>query len=109
METLPTPQLEESEGMAFLEQMASFASLASPKKSSPGKTPESSAVRSNMWRPDLRYRSLVEKLPVVTFMASLDDTVQELYVSPQIETLLGFTQEEWLENPILWYPATASG
>src|SRR6202034_596660 len=45
----------------------------------------------------------VEKLPVVTFMASLNDTVQELYVSPQIEALLGFTPEEWLDNPILWF------
>ena len=46
---------------------------------------------------------LVERLPVVTFMASLDDTIQEVYVSPQIETLLGFTQEQWLDNPILWF------
>jgi PAS domain S-box-containing protein len=26
-----------------------------------------------------------------------------LYVSPQIEALLGFTQQEWLGDPILWY------
>jgi PAS domain S-box-containing protein len=26
-----------------------------------------------------------------------------LYVSPQIEQLLGFTQREWLEDPVLWY------
>ena len=26
-----------------------------------------------------------------------------VYVSPQIERLLGFTAEEWLSNPILWY------
>ena len=26
-----------------------------------------------------------------------------LYVSPQIETLLGFTPEEWTSNPNLWY------
>ena len=51
----------------------------------------------------MRYRSLIEKLPVVTFMAGLDESVEELYVSPQIETLLGFTQEEWLENPFLWF------
>jgi PAS domain S-box-containing protein len=39
----------------------------------------------------------------VTFMAALDGGAQELYVSPQIEKLLGFSQKEWLENPILWY------
>jgi PAS domain S-box-containing protein len=50
-----------------------------------------------------RYRALVEQIPVVTFLAALDEDIQELYVSPQIENLLGFTQEQWLENPFLWY------
>ncbi|HUE16092.1 MAG TPA: response regulator, partial [Planctomycetaceae bacterium] len=27
----------------------------------------------------------------------------EFYVSPQIEVMLGFTQEEWLGDPFLWY------
>ncbi|MGH7221810.1 MAG: PAS domain-containing sensor histidine kinase, partial [Gemmataceae bacterium] len=49
------------------------------------------------------YRTLVEQLPAVTFMAALDEELHELYVSPQIETLLGFSQQEWLANPILWY------
>jgi len=52
---------------------------------------------------DARYRTLVENIPAVTFMAALDEGANELYVSPQIETLLGFSQQEWLENPILWY------
>ena len=45
----------------------------------------------------------MEKLPAVTFMAALDAGVNSLYVSPQIETLLGFTQKQWLEDPVLWY------
>lgn len=52
---------------------------------------------------ELRYRTLIEQIPAVTFMAALDEGLHELYVSPQIETLLGFSQEEWLGNPILWY------
>jgi PAS domain S-box-containing protein len=54
-------------------------------------------------RLEARYRTLVEEIPAVTFMASLDGGVSELYVSPQIEELLGFTQQEWVEDPILWY------
>ena len=50
-----------------------------------------------------RFRALVEQIPVVTFLGALDQDVQELYVSPQIEKLLGFTQKEWLQNPFLWY------
>jgi PAS domain S-box-containing protein len=52
---------------------------------------------------EARYRTLVEQMPVVTFLAALNGGVNELYVSPQIESLLGFTQKEWLENPVLWY------
>jgi PAS domain S-box-containing protein len=52
---------------------------------------------------EARYRSLVEGIPAVTFMAALDEGVNELYVSPQIERLLGFSQREWLDNPILWF------
>ena len=36
-------------------------------------------------------------------MAALDGSRNELYVSPQIEAMLGFSQKEWLEDPILWF------
>ena len=36
-------------------------------------------------------------------MAYLDRGIGEAYVSPQIEALLGFTQEEWLNDPVRWY------
>jgi PAS domain S-box-containing protein len=52
---------------------------------------------------EARYRSLVEQIPAVTFMAVLGEGANEVYVSPHIEALLGFTQQEWLENPFLWY------
>ena len=50
-----------------------------------------------------RYQTLIEQIPAVVFMASLDEGIGEAYVSPQIESLLGFTQEEWLQDPVLWY------
>jgi diguanylate cyclase (GGDEF)-like protein/PAS domain S-box-containing protein len=52
---------------------------------------------------ELRYRALMDNIPAVTFIASLDSERNELYISPQIETLLGFTQAEWLADPFLWY------
>jgi formate hydrogenlyase transcriptional activator len=54
-------------------------------------------------RADARYRALVEQIPAVTFMAALDGSASELYVSPQIEELLGFSAQEWLDQPFLWY------
>jgi PAS domain S-box-containing protein len=52
---------------------------------------------------ELRYRSLVEQIPAVVFTAALDGGAHDLYVGPQIEALLGYTQEEWLRDPVLWY------
>ena len=55
--------------------------------------------------PDIeaRYRTLVEQIPAVVFMAFLDKGIGEAYVSPQIEAMLGFSQEEWLNDPVRWY------
>jgi PAS domain S-box-containing protein len=52
---------------------------------------------------EARYRTLVEQIPAVVFMAFLDKGIGEAYVSPQIEAMLGFTQEEWLNDPVRWY------
>jgi PAS domain S-box-containing protein len=52
---------------------------------------------------DDKYRTLVEQLPAVVFMAYLDRGIGEAYVSPRIEEILGFTQAEWLEDPVRWY------
>jgi PAS domain S-box-containing protein len=52
---------------------------------------------------EAKYRALVEQLPAVVFMAYLDRGIGEAYVSPQIEATLGFSQAEWLEDPVLWY------
>ena len=49
------------------------------------------------------YRTLVEQIPAVVFMALLDKGTGEAYVSPQIEELLGFSQAEWLNDPVRWY------
>jgi len=52
---------------------------------------------------DAKYRTLVEQLPAVVFMAYLDRGIGEAYVSPRIEEVLGFSQAEWLEDPVRWY------
>jgi PAS domain S-box-containing protein len=52
---------------------------------------------------ETKYRTLIEQIPAVVFMAYLDRGLGEAYVSPQIETLLGFTQSDWLGDPVRWY------
>jgi two-component system sensor histidine kinase UhpB len=48
------------------------------------------------------YRTLVEQIPMVTYIAPLDKVKGTLYISPQIEALLGYSPEEWLADPGLW-------
>jgi PAS domain S-box-containing protein/putative nucleotidyltransferase with HDIG domain len=52
-----------------------------------------------------KYRALVMHLPTVIYTNPLDDASSTLYVSPQIERLLGYTPQEWLADPELWSKA----
>jgi PAS domain S-box-containing protein len=63
-------------------------------------TPGSEAPLLNM---EAKYRALVEQIPAVVFMAYLDKGIGEAYVSPEIEKALGYSQSEWLEDPVRWY------
>jgi PAS domain S-box-containing protein len=49
-----------------------------------------------------RFRTLVEQLPAITYVAALDAESSTLYTSPQIETMLGFSQDEWMADHTLW-------
>lgn len=69
----------------------------------PGATRERRQSESAVPNVVERYRALVEQIPAVVFMANLDQGIGEAYVSPQIERALGFSQAEWLEDPVRWY------
>ncbi|HBA82816.1 MAG TPA: hypothetical protein DCZ95_01860 [Verrucomicrobia bacterium] len=49
-----------------------------------------------------KYRTLVEKLPAVTYMAALNKRFGTLFVSSQIESMLGFTPQEVVAQPDFW-------
>ena len=49
-----------------------------------------------------RYRSIVEHIPAVTYIDALDDAASTLYMSPQVEALLGYAPDEWMSDPDLW-------
>ena len=51
---------------------------------------------------EMRYRTLVEQLANVTYIAKLGLHGEWLYVSPQIEATLGFSPSEWMNEPGLW-------
>ena len=57
---------------------------------------------------DLRYKTLVEQIPAVVFHAPLDfgigsSGVGKCYISSYVQSVLGYTQQEWLGDPLRWY------
>ena len=49
-----------------------------------------------------KYRSLVEKVPVIVYVVTFGQENRTTYINPQVETQLGFTPAEWLADPTLW-------
>ena len=49
-----------------------------------------------------RYRQLVEQITAVTYIDDVDYFSSTIFISPQVEKLSGYTQEEWKLDPQLW-------
>jgi len=81
---------------------ASAANASDPSYPSAGSSP---GMAMDVQEPNLetKYRALLEQVPAVVFSANLDRGISEAYVSPEIESVLGYSREEWLEDPVLWY------
>jgi two-component system cell cycle sensor histidine kinase/response regulator CckA len=52
---------------------------------------------------ETRYRSLVEQLPLVTYINGVAERPQTLYISPQIQELLGYAVDRWLGEDNSFY------
>src|ERR1700691_271524 len=59
-------------------------------------------ARAELKSAESRYRTLVERLPAVTYVAELGPLGRWHYVSPQIESMLGFSPADWLSEPANW-------
>jgi PAS domain S-box-containing protein len=51
---------------------------------------------------EARYRTLVEQIPAAVYVDPAGALGAPLYVSPRVETLLGYTPDEWLAASDLW-------
>ena len=49
------------------------------------------------------YRVLLERVPAIVYTAEYGMDGRWSYVSPKIESILGYTVEEWLARPEAWY------
>jgi len=49
------------------------------------------------------YRTLLTQVPGALYVAEVGWNGRWLYISPQIETLLGYPAQAWLDDSTLWY------
>ena len=60
------------------------------------------AGREARFEAEAKYQALVEQIPAVVYLDPVDEDSDSIYVSPQVMTLLGVSQQEWLEDPYCW-------
>ncbi len=63
---------------------------------------ELQADRQARFEAEAKYKTLIEQIPAVVYLDPVDENESSIYVSPQIEQLLGITPEQWLDDPESW-------
>jgi PAS domain S-box-containing protein len=59
-------------------------------------------AKADLRAAERRFQTLVERLPAITYIAEAGVEGRWQYVSPQIESMLGFSAQEWTSDPGLW-------
>ncbi len=60
-------------------------------------------AQESLTREEAKFRLFIEKLPAISYVAEPGETGRWIFVSPQIESLLGYRPEEWQGDRGLWY------
>jgi two-component system, sensor histidine kinase and response regulator len=60
---------------------------------------EQKLAEANHFEVAAKYRTLVEQIPAVVYLGEYGEHGDWLYISPQLERVLGYTPEEWLAHP----------
>lgn len=84
--------------IALLEQLASMMTVAIENGI---QLSESRRVEEDLEKSVATYRTLVEQIPAITYIATLDRS-RILFVSPQVEDILGYSQDDFLANQETW-------
>ena len=63
---------------------------------------EERIARAELEASEASRRALVENLPAIVYEMAHDDDRRTMYISAGVESLLGYTPREWLEQPDIW-------
>jgi PAS domain S-box-containing protein len=59
-------------------------------------------AESSLRESESKYRTLAEHLPAITYTRALDEANTILFMSPQVESMFGFSPADFKESPELW-------
>lgn len=59
-------------------------------------------LTANVRKSEEKYRSLLENIPITTYINSPGENAYTEYVSPQVKKLLGYVQDDFLRDPLFW-------
>jgi PAS domain S-box-containing protein len=65
-------------------------------------TTERRATLEQLTRAEEKYRALVERLPVVSYISGIQPLGPTFYMSPQVRDLLGDDPNEWVSDQDMW-------
>jgi diguanylate cyclase (GGDEF)-like protein/PAS domain S-box-containing protein len=49
-----------------------------------------------------RFRTMIEQLPAIAYVDGLRESAPTLYISPQVEAILGISPQEWVADAGMW-------
>ena len=80
------------EELSLGQHLASFASVAL----------ENIELLKRLAEAEARFKSLVEHIPAIAYICDFAPPYRSLYVSPQMETILGYPPSAWMDDPDFW-------
>ena len=60
------------------------------------------ALEASRFQTAAKYEALVEGIPAITYIDPVDENEFSIYVSPQVNDMLGIKQEQWLSDHYAW-------
>ena len=59
-------------------------------------------LRERVRQAEVEYRAIIESLPLLTWLTVPGDRTSSLYISPHVQTMLGYSPGEWRGEPELF-------
>lgn len=90
-------------GMVTLMQWLVISRLDANIQQAKNELQDKKRVEVQLRNAEARYRNLVENIPLVIYISEPGASGVWQYVGPQIAEMTGYTPDEWIIDPRLWY------